>query len=140
MDRYPLDRITADIRAFLGPALTLDEAPPSRVIHLEELDEPKAELRSCRFRVAASPVDLPADPEWRRYLESFDRVHCVPATLRVAGSGTSYGPDRGCPTICRRRPCLPRSPCAARPRSCAGRGLRVEPVLYAVLGVLEAKA
>lgn len=80
-----LDRITADIRAFLDPALTLDEAPPSRVIHLEEVDEPKVELRSYRFRVATSPVDLPADPEWRRYLESFDRVHYVSATLRVAG-------------------------------------------------------
>ncbi|MFJ7074182.1 DEAD/DEAH box helicase [Streptomyces sp. NPDC098781] len=80
-----LDRIWADIRAFLDPALTLDEAPPSRVIHLEEVDEPRAELRSYRFRVATSPVDLPADPEWRRYLESFDRVHYVSATLRVAG-------------------------------------------------------
>ncbi|MFF9525168.1 DEAD/DEAH box helicase [Streptomyces achromogenes] len=80
-----LDRITADIRAFLDPALTLDEALPSRVVHLEEVDEPRAELRSYRFRVATSPVDLPADPEWRRYLESFGRVHYVSATLRVAG-------------------------------------------------------
>ncbi len=80
-----LDRITADIRTFLDPAATLDEALPSRVIHLEELAEPKAELRSYRFRIATSPVDLPADPEWRRYLESFDRVHYVSATLRVAG-------------------------------------------------------
>ncbi|QCD59329.1 hypothetical protein CEB94_34415 [Streptomyces hawaiiensis] len=80
-----LDRVTSDIRAFLDPAVTLDEALPSRVIHLEELAEPKAELRSYRFRIATSPVDLPADPEWRRYLESFDRVHYVSATLRVAG-------------------------------------------------------
>ncbi|MGW5763388.1 DEAD/DEAH box helicase [Streptomyces tendae] len=80
-----LDRITADIEAFLDPAVTLDEAPPSRVVHLEELAEPKAELRSYRFRVATSPVDLPDDPERRRWLESFDRVHYVSATLRVAG-------------------------------------------------------
>ncbi|MFF8946707.1 DEAD/DEAH box helicase [Streptomyces sp. NPDC014864] len=80
-----LDRITADIRAFLDPAATLDESLPSRVVHLEELGEPKAELRSYRFRVATSPVDLPADPEWRSYLESFERVHYVSATLRVAG-------------------------------------------------------
>ncbi|MCQ4202446.1 DEAD/DEAH box helicase [Streptomyces sp. NPDC058783] len=80
-----LDRITADIGTFLDPAATLDDALPSRVIHLEELAEPKAELRSYRFRVATSPVDLPADPEWRRCLESFDRVHYVSATLRVAG-------------------------------------------------------
>ncbi|MFF4215758.1 DEAD/DEAH box helicase [Streptomyces nondiastaticus] len=80
-----LDRVTSDIGAFLAPAVTLDEALPSRVIHMEELAEPKAELRSYRFRIATSPVDLPADPEWRRYLESFRRVHYVSATLRVAG-------------------------------------------------------
>ncbi|OKK14238.1 hypothetical protein AMK33_04675 [Streptomyces sp. CB02400] len=79
------DRITADIGAFLDPAVTLDDALPSRVVHLEELAEPKAELRSYRFRIATSPVDLPADPEWQRCLESFDRVHYVSATLRVAG-------------------------------------------------------
>ncbi|MFE1132037.1 DEAD/DEAH box helicase [Streptomyces mutabilis] len=80
-----LDRITADIGALLDTAVTLDEALPSRVVHLEELDEPRAELRSYRFRIATSPVDLPADPEWRRCLESFDRIHYVSATLRVAG-------------------------------------------------------
>ncbi|MEU5425271.1 DEAD/DEAH box helicase [Streptomyces olivoreticuli] len=80
-----LDRVTSDIGAFLDPAVTLDDALPSRVVHLEELAEPKAELRSYRFRIATSPVDLPADPEWRRYLESFHRVHYVSATLRVAG-------------------------------------------------------
>ncbi|HEX5534255.1 MAG TPA: DEAD/DEAH box helicase [Actinomycetales bacterium] len=80
-----LDRITADIGDFLNPAATLDSAVPSRVIHLEELAELKAELRSYRFRVASSPIDLPADPEWRRCLESFNRVHYVSATLRVAG-------------------------------------------------------
>ncbi|CAL9292613.1 DEAD/DEAH box helicase [Streptomyces sp. SudanB52_2052] len=80
-----LDRVTSDIGAFLDPAVIPADALPSRVIHLEELAEPKAELRSYRFRIATSPVDLPADPEWRRYLESFDRVHYVSATLRVAG-------------------------------------------------------
>ncbi|MGW2799531.1 DEAD/DEAH box helicase [Streptomyces sp. NPDC001269] len=80
-----LDRITSDIRAFLDPAGRLDDALPSRVIHLEELAEPQAELRFYRFRIATSPIDLPADLEWRRYLESFDRVHYVSATLRVAG-------------------------------------------------------
>ncbi|MFF6888433.1 DEAD/DEAH box helicase [Streptomyces sp. NPDC012421] len=80
-----LDRITTDLRAFLDPAGLLDEVPPSRVVHLAELAEPKPELRAYRFRMATSPVDLPADPEWRRYLESFDRVHYVSATLRVSG-------------------------------------------------------
>ncbi|GAA2463295.1 DEAD/DEAH box helicase [Streptomyces macrosporus] len=80
-----LNHITADIAAFLDPAPILDDALLSRVVHLEELAEPKTELRSYRFRIATSPVDLPADPEWRRFLESFDRVHYVSATLRVAG-------------------------------------------------------
>ncbi|MEW1603048.1 DEAD/DEAH box helicase [Streptomyces sp. NPDC093808] len=81
-----LTRITADIGSFLDPAVTLDEDLPSRVVHLEELAEPKSELRSYRFRIVTSPVDLPADPEWQRFLESFDRVHYVSATLRVAGN------------------------------------------------------
>ena len=81
-----LDRITGDIDAFLDPAVTLDDALPSRVIYMEELAAPRAELRSYRFRIATSPIDLPADPEWRRYLESFSRVHYISATLRVAGA------------------------------------------------------
>ncbi|MFE5513704.1 DEAD/DEAH box helicase [Streptomyces sp. NPDC056529] len=80
-----LGRITSDLGAFLDPAGPPDDTPPSRVVHLEELAEPKTELRSYRFHIATSPVDLPADPEWRRYLESFDRVHYVSATLRVSG-------------------------------------------------------
>lgn len=80
-----LARITADIGAVLDPAVTLDEDLPSRVVHLEESAEPKSELRDYRFRIATSPVDLPADPEWQRFLESYDRVHYVSATLRVAG-------------------------------------------------------
>ncbi|MGX2994019.1 DEAD/DEAH box helicase [Streptomyces sp. JNUCC 64] len=79
-----LDRVTSDIDALLDSAATLDDALPSRVVHLAELAVPKTELRSYRFRVASSPVDLPEDPEWRRYLQSFVRVHYVSATLRVA--------------------------------------------------------
>ncbi|WGD39513.1 DEAD/DEAH box helicase [Streptomyces cathayae] len=80
-----LTRITTDIGGFLDPVVTLDEDLPSRVVHLEESAEPKAELRSYRFRIATSPVDLPADPDWQCFLQSFDRVHYVSATLRVAG-------------------------------------------------------
>lgn len=80
-----LVRITSDIGDFLDPAPTFDGTAPSRVVHLEELAAPRTELRSYRFRIATSPIDLPADPEWRRFLESFDRVHYVSATLRVAG-------------------------------------------------------
>ncbi|WP_198535399.1 DEAD/DEAH box helicase [Streptomyces caatingaensis] len=84
-----LDRLTADVDTLLGPvADTLDDertpAMPSRVVYLEELGEPESGLRSYRFRIASSPVDLPADPEWQRYLKSFKRVHYVSATLRVS--------------------------------------------------------
>jgi ATP-dependent DNA helicase RecQ len=88
-----LDRLTADVDALLSPAAaTLDESEadgtPSRVVYLEEFAEPESGLRTYRFRVASSPIDLPAAPEWRRYLESFARVHYVSATLRVAGEWT----------------------------------------------------
>lgn len=81
-----LDRITTDLDAFLDPAADLDEKLPSRVVHMEELGEPEVDLRAYRFRIATSPVDLPADPEWRRFLDSFQRVHYVSATLRVGGA------------------------------------------------------
>ncbi|MFE0170910.1 DEAD/DEAH box helicase [Streptomyces sp. NPDC059002] len=84
-----VDRITADIDALMNPADTFDEAAddgaPSQVVFLEELAEPEPGLRSYRFRIASSPIDLPAHLEWRRYLASFTRVHYVSATLRVAG-------------------------------------------------------
>ncbi|MEU0990884.1 DEAD/DEAH box helicase [Streptomyces sp. NPDC005953] len=92
-----LDRIASDIRHFLDSAVTLDGALPSRVIHLEELAEPRADLRSYCFRVATSPVDLPADPEWQRYLKSFERVHYVSATLRVAGEWNFFRGRLGLP-------------------------------------------
>ncbi|GHF26598.1 hypothetical protein GCM10010218_04360 [Streptomyces mashuensis] len=90
-----LNRLAADTDALLSPApATLDGTPtdalPSRVVHLEELGEPEPGLRSYRFRVASSPIDLPADPEWQRYLRSFQRVHYVSATLRVAGEWTFF--------------------------------------------------
>lgn len=98
-----LDRVTTDLDTLLSPEppLPVDRSParpghepgagagpPSRVVYLEELAEPEPGLRSYQFRIASSPVELPADPEWRRYLESFPRVHYVSATLRVAGEWT----------------------------------------------------
>ncbi|MCC3769569.1 DEAD/DEAH box helicase [Streptomyces sp. UNOC14_S4] len=88
-----LDRLISDTDALLRPAAvaldgTRGDAAPSRVVYLEELGEPEPGLRSYRFRIASSPIDLPADPEWGRYLESFKRVHYVSATLRVAGEWT----------------------------------------------------
>ncbi|WP_326807183.1 DEAD/DEAH box helicase [Streptomyces sp. NBC_01775] len=80
-----LDRVCADTDAFLDPAPTLDGTSLSRVVHLEELAEPVGEMRAYRFRIADSPLELPADPDWRRFLKAFDRVHYISATLRVAG-------------------------------------------------------
>ncbi|WP_327654339.1 DEAD/DEAH box helicase [Streptomyces sp. NBC_00483] len=81
-----VDRITNDVDRLLDQAAALDGEPPSRVVYLEELAEPAVDLRAYRFRIAGSPVDLPADPEWRRFLASFDRVAYVSATLRVSGA------------------------------------------------------
>lgn len=80
-----LGRISEDIDVFLDQAVTLTAELPSRVVHMEELAEPVADLRAYRFRMSSSPVELPADPEWRRFLASFPRVHYVSATLRVSG-------------------------------------------------------
>ncbi|MFE1320899.1 DEAD/DEAH box helicase [Kitasatospora phosalacinea] len=82
-------RLTGDLDALLCHAVTLDETaggPPSRVVFLEELAEPRPGLRSYRFRIAASPIDLPRDPEWLRFLRLLPRAHYVSATLRVSGS------------------------------------------------------
>ncbi|WP_328548775.1 DEAD/DEAH box helicase [Streptomyces platensis] len=81
-----LEQITADLDAFLDPAPTFDGEPPSRVVFAEELGALTGELRTYRFRIAASPVELPASAEWRGFLASFPRVHYVSATLRVAGA------------------------------------------------------
>ncbi|QMU68456.1 DEAD/DEAH box helicase [Streptacidiphilus sp. P02-A3a] len=84
-----LVRLTEDLGALLSGAVTLDETtggPPSRVVFLEELAEPRPGLRSYRFRIAASPIDLPEDPEWLRFLQLLPRVHYVSATLRVSGT------------------------------------------------------
>ncbi|WP_064273242.1 DEAD/DEAH box helicase [Streptomyces sp. RTd22] len=81
-----LNRLTSCIDAFLTPAPTLTGELPSRVVYVEELAEPDSDLRAYRFRIAASPVDLPATPEWRGFLDSFDRVQYVSATLRVGGN------------------------------------------------------
>ncbi|KRV49023.1 hypothetical protein AQ490_22185 [Wenjunlia vitaminophila] len=102
-----LDRITADIDHLLTPGLALDgrgkpgtatgeenPAPggeeagvvPSRVVYLEELAEPEPGLRAYQFRVTTSPVELPADAVWRRFLGSFQRAYYLSATLRTAGT------------------------------------------------------
>ncbi|MGW3207160.1 DEAD/DEAH box helicase [Streptomyces sp. NPDC001135] len=80
-DDVPLsDDVPAVQAALLPPPL------PPRIVHAEELAIPLAGLRHYRFRVSTSPVELPADARWRRFLGSFPRTYYVSATLRVAGS------------------------------------------------------
>ncbi|MER8104823.1 DEAD/DEAH box helicase [Kitasatospora sp. NPDC094016] len=84
-----LGRLGEDISALLCRVVQLDDTPdplPSRVVFLEELAEPQRGLRSYRFRLASSPIDLPADPEWLRFLGLLPRVYYVSATLRVSGT------------------------------------------------------
>ncbi|MCQ9183727.1 DEAD/DEAH box helicase [Streptomyces sp. IBSBF 2953] len=59
---------------------------PNRIVYAEELAIPLAGLRHYRFRISSSPVELPGDARWRRFLSSFPRTYYVSATLRVAGS------------------------------------------------------
>ncbi|MFF2375170.1 DEAD/DEAH box helicase [Streptomyces xiamenensis] len=84
-----LDRLNEHMTTLLDPpAAALDGTSVgglSRVVYMEELAEPEPGLRSYRFRVSSSPIDLPADTEWQRFLSSFSRVHYVSATLRVRG-------------------------------------------------------
>ncbi|MBP2183842.1 DEAD/DEAH box helicase [Amycolatopsis magusensis] len=56
----------------------------NRVVYAEELEALRADLRSYRFRVSTSPVELAADPAWQQFLSAFERTYYVSATLRVA--------------------------------------------------------
>ncbi|WP_051966076.1 DEAD/DEAH box helicase [Kitasatospora mediocidica] len=96
-----LGRITEDLTALLCRVVQLDGTPdalPSRVVFLEELAEPRSGLRSYRFRVASSPIDLPEDAEWLRFLRLLPQVHYVSATLRVSGSWDFIRARLGLPT------------------------------------------
>ncbi|GGV49517.1 hypothetical protein GCM10010495_79120 [Kitasatospora herbaricolor] len=59
---------------------------PNRLVYAEESEIPRAGLRNYRFRLSSSPIELPADPDWQRFLSAFPRTYYVSATLRVAGS------------------------------------------------------
>ncbi|SEH03927.1 ATP-dependent DNA helicase RecQ [Nonomuraea solani] len=69
-------------------SLRLASLPPgtsNQVVYAEELEALRAGLRSYRFRVASSPIELASDDLWRRFLATFARTYYVSATLRVAG-------------------------------------------------------
>jgi ATP-dependent DNA helicase RecQ len=65
---------------------TLPPGTSNRVVHAEELAVLRGSLRRYRFRLATSPVELPEDPEWSRFLAAFRRTYYISATLRVEGS------------------------------------------------------
>ena len=72
-----------------------DPAPPAssagltnRVVYAEEQEALRAGLRTYRFRISASPIELPLDPNWQSFLTTFTRTYYVSATLRVAGEWT----------------------------------------------------
>jgi ATP-dependent DNA helicase RecQ len=82
----PLD--PAGLEGQLGRADDRGELPAgtsNRLAHAEELDLPRGGLRRYRFRLAVSPIELPADADWNRFLGAFRRAYYVSATLRVEG-------------------------------------------------------
>jgi ATP-dependent DNA helicase RecQ len=94
-DEDPFDFVDGDDASVDGDetdddvAAPLGELPPgtsNRVVYAEELEALRAGLRSYRFRIATSPVELPADPMWQQFLATFARTYYVSATLRVSGS------------------------------------------------------
>ena len=60
----------------------------NRVVYAEEIEALRAGLRRYRFRIATSPIELPADPHWQLFLTTFIRTYYVSATLRVSGEWT----------------------------------------------------
>ncbi|WP_220182766.1 DEAD/DEAH box helicase [Sphaerisporangium album] len=99
-------RLSTDIDAVLGPSPTLlpsggaEGLPPgasNQVVFAEEIEALKSGLRTYRFRLASSPIDLPEDPAWRRFLTVYARTYFVSATLRVGGSWTFIRDRLGLP-------------------------------------------
>ena len=71
-----------------GGWAALGALPPgtsNRVVYAEELNPLKGGLRRYQFRIASSPVELPADTTWQGFLGTFVRTYYVSATLRAAG-------------------------------------------------------
>lgn len=74
-----------------GAAPALGALPPgttNQVVYAEEVEALRAELRRYRFRLSTSPIELPADGTWQRFLDTFERTYYVSATLRVAAQWT----------------------------------------------------
>ncbi len=90
------DRAASDVTS-VSTVLT------NRVVYAEEIAAPRSGLRTYRFRISASPIELPADPTWQSFLSAFPRMYYVSATLRVAGEWAflrgRLGIDAAVPTL-----------------------------------------
>ena len=80
------DVASGDAAAAQAPAVSVGLT--NRVVYAEEIAALRTGLRGYRFRIATSPIELPADPTWRLFLAVFTRTYYVSATLRVAGEWT----------------------------------------------------
>lgn len=70
------------------PGLTAGTGLANRVVFASEGGEVTAAVAARRypFSVSSAPIELSADPQWRRVRNGFGRILYVSATLRVAGS------------------------------------------------------
>ncbi len=70
------------------PGLTARTGLANRVVFASEGGEVTAAVAARRypFSVSSAPIELSADPQWRRVRSGFGRILYVSATLRVAGS------------------------------------------------------
>ncbi|MFJ7212889.1 DEAD/DEAH box helicase [Amycolatopsis sp. NPDC098790] len=66
----------------LGP---LPPGTSNRLVYAEELAQLRGELRHYRFKIATSPIELPAEPAWRQFTSACARTFYLSATLTVAG-------------------------------------------------------
>ncbi|SFC82805.1 ATP-dependent DNA helicase RecQ [Streptomyces aidingensis] len=96
-DRSRVDDAGGDREEESEPAASTGVLLPNRVVHAEELEVPQPGMRRYRFRLASSPVELPADPLWQRFLTAFPRTYYVSATLRVSGQWTFVKERLGLP-------------------------------------------
>jgi Rad3-related DNA helicase/DNA polymerase III epsilon subunit-like protein len=87
-DGDPTDRDRTSDRAAAPVLGALPPGTTNQVVYAEEVEALRAELRRYRFSISTSPIELPADGTWQRFLATFDRTYYVSATLRVAAQWT----------------------------------------------------
>ncbi|MGI6876385.1 DEAD/DEAH box helicase [Amycolatopsis sp. 3B14] len=73
------------LRAGAGELGPLPPGTSNRLVYAEELAQLQGELRHYRFKIATSPIELPAEPAWRQFTSACARTFYLSATLTVAG-------------------------------------------------------